>query len=159
MKTQKSSTRTARIGCPLFSSCTHNLSFHPSVWFPSVSADLSLRRPSLCTKPRSPWRPSSDTRRRRRSFSSDQNTPTLTRTHSLTPPANISRVTCVTWSCRKNLFLMDESLRLFKKYRHLWPHSDSLYISQLTSKWVRFHMAKTIRACGVVEFFFYLMFP
>lgn len=51
-----------------------------SVWFQSVSADLSLRRRSLSTKPRLPWRPSSVSRRERRLFNSDRNIKTLIKT-------------------------------------------------------------------------------
>lgn len=135
MKTPKSSTRAARIGCPLFSSCTHNLSFHPSVWFPSVPADLSLRRPSRSTKPQSPWRPSSVSRRRRRSFSSDQNTPTLTRTHPLTPPApewpawlEAAGRICF-WRKSRCVYLkIQTSLTTFRQFLHLTSEYDFIWL-------------------------------
>lgn len=147
MKTPKSSTRAARIGCPLFSSCTHNLSFHPSVWFPSVPADLSLRRPSRSTKPQSPWRPSSVSRRRRRSFSSDQNTPTLTRTHPLTPPAPEwpAWLEAAGWIC-----FWRKSRCVYLKNTDVFDHIQTVFTSNF---WVWFHMAKIIRACGVCLFF------
>lgn len=149
MKTPKSSTRAARTGCPLFSSCTRNLSFYPSVWFPSVPADLSLRRLSLSTKPQSPWRPSSVSRRRRRSFSSDQNTPTLTRTHPLTPPApewpvwlEAAGRICLWWKSR---------CVYLKNNTDTFDHIQTVFTSNFC---VWFHVAKIIRACGVSFFFF-----
>lgn len=147
MKTPKSSTRAARIGCPLFSSCTHNLSFHPSVWFPSVPADLSLRRPSRSTKPQSPWRPSSVSRRRRRSFSSDQNTPTLTRTHPLTPPAP----EWPAWlEAAGRICFWRKSRCVYLKNTDVFDHIQTVFTSNF---WVWFHMAQIIRACGVCLFF------
>ena len=57
-----------------FNFIKHNLWFHLSVWFESVSADLSPRRRSLSMRPQLPWRLSSVTRRKKRWFNSDQNT-------------------------------------------------------------------------------------